>query len=60
MEAIRLSDRILLLKSDPGEVIKTYEISQPKSLRDDEFVFEQTRKFLSDKDILEIFEIKVR
>ncbi|MDQ1263806.1 MAG: NitT/TauT family transport system ATP-binding protein [Campylobacterota bacterium] len=60
MEAIRLSDRILLLKSDPGEVIKTYEIAQPKSLRDDEFVFEQTRKFLNDKDILEIFEIKAR
>lgn len=60
MEAIRLSDKILLLKSDPGEIVKTYEISRAKNQRDDEFVFERTREFLSDRDILEIFEIKAR
>ena len=60
MEAIRMSDRILLLKSDPGEIIKTYEINQPKSQRDDAFVFEQTKKFLSDDMILQTFEIKAR
>lgn len=59
MEAIRLSDKILLLKSDPGEIIKNYEINQPKSSRDNEFVFSQTKKFLSDELILKTFEIKV-
>lgn len=60
MEAIRLSDKILLLKSDPGEIIKTFDITQSKSKRDDEFVFTKTREFLNDRDILDIFEIKAR
>ncbi len=59
MEAIRLSDEILLLKSDPGEIIKRYEIPEPKENRDDEFVFEKTKEFLSDRDIIDTFEIKV-
>lgn len=59
MEAIRLSDKILLLKSDPGEIVKTYAIDRPKELRDDEYVFAKTKEFLGDRDILEIFEIKV-
>ncbi len=59
MEAIRLSDKILLLKSDPGEIVKTFSIDKLKELRDDEFVFEKTKELLSDRDILEIFEIKV-
>ncbi|DAB32582.1 MAG TPA: ABC transporter ATP-binding protein [Sulfurospirillum sp. UBA11407] len=59
MEAIRLSDEILLLKSDPGEIIKRYEIKEPQQSRDDEFVFEKTKEFLSDRDIIETFEIKV-
>lgn len=60
MEAIRLSDRILLLKSDPGEIIKSFVIEQPKNMRSDEFVFEQMRKLLSDELILSTFEIKVK
>lgn len=59
MEAIKLSDTILLLKSDPGEIVARYEIETPKGLRDDAFVFEQTKAFLEDALIREIFEIKV-
>jgi len=60
MEAIRLSDTILLLKSDPGEILKTYTIDTPKSQRDDEFVFAKTQEFLRDHDILTTFEIKMK
>lgn len=60
MEAIRLSDEILLLKSDPGEILKTYKIEYPKELRDDNFVFSKTKEFLDDKDVIKTFEIKVR
>ncbi|MCR1811575.1 ABC transporter ATP-binding protein [Sulfurospirillum sp. hDNRA2] len=59
MEAIKLSDTILLLKSDPGEIVARYAIETPQEERDDAFVFEQTKGFLEDALIREIFEIKV-
>ena len=59
MEAIKLSDTILLLKSDPGEIVAHYEIDVPQHLRDDVFVFSQTKVFLDDAVIRETFEIKV-
>ncbi len=58
MEAIRLSDRILLLKSDPGEIIKTYTIDEEKNKRDDKFIFDKTQDFLNDCDVINTFEIK--
>jgi NitT/TauT family transport system ATP-binding protein len=60
MEAIRLSDKILLLKSDPGEIIKTYTIDEKKNNRDDNFVFSKTKEFLDDLDVINTFEIKMR
>ncbi|MCI0500274.1 MAG: ATP-binding cassette domain-containing protein [Epsilonproteobacteria bacterium] len=60
MEAIRLSDKILLLKSDPGEILKTYDIATSKYQRDDEFVFSKTKEFLDDLDVINTFEIKMR
>lgn len=58
MEAIRLSDKILLLKSDPGKIIKTYTIDEKKNNRDDKFIFDKTQEFLNDGDIINTFEIK--
>ncbi len=58
MEAIRLSDKILLLKSDPGEIIKTYTIDEEKNNRDDKFIFNKTQEFLTDCDVINTFEIK--
>ncbi len=57
MEAIRLSDEILLLKADPGHIAKkfSYELTQEK--RDDRFVYEESAKILQDKDIIETFEL---
>jgi NitT/TauT family transport system ATP-binding protein len=60
MEAIRLSDEILLLKSDPGEILKAYKIDTPKEDRDDSFIFSKTKEFLDDNDVINTFEIKMR
>jgi len=59
MEAIKMSDTILLLKSDPGEIVARYEIKTPKETRNDAFIFEQAKAFLDDALIRETFEIKV-
>jgi NitT/TauT family transport system ATP-binding protein len=58
MEAIKLSDKILLLKSDPGQIVKSYVIKENRRKRDDAFVFEKTKEFLNDLDVVNTFEIK--
>lgn len=60
MEAIRLSDEILLLKSDPGEIVKkfTYEVAVEN--RDDKFVYLESAKILQDRDIITTFELELK
>lgn len=60
MEAIRLSDKILLLAPDPGRIVKIYEFDVPQAQRDDEYVYSQTAKLLSDREIIETFELEFR
>ena len=57
MEAIRLSDEILLLKADPGHIVKKFSYDLPQEKRDDTFVYEESAKILQDKDIIETFEL---
>jgi len=57
MEAIRLSDEILLLKADPGHIVKKFSYDLPQEKRDDKFVYEESAKILQDKDIIETFEL---
>lgn len=58
MEAIRLSDEILLLKAEPvGHIVENFKIEKPRTQRDDIFVYEQTAKLLSHKHIIETFEL---
>jgi len=42
MEAIRLSDEILLLDADPGHIVKKFQYELPQKERDDKFVYAQT------------------
>jgi NitT/TauT family transport system ATP-binding protein len=60
MEAIRLSDKILLLAPDPGRIVKIFEFDLPQSKRDDEYVYTQTAKLLSDREIIETFELELK
>ncbi len=57
MEAIRLSDEILLLKADPGHIAKKFSYALTQEKRDDRFVYEESAKILQDKDIIETFEL---
>jgi NitT/TauT family transport system ATP-binding protein len=60
MEAIRLSDEILLLKADPGHIVKkfSYELSQID--RDDKYVYGESAKILQDAEIIDTFELELK
>jgi NitT/TauT family transport system ATP-binding protein len=60
MEAIRLSDKILLLEPDPGRIVKTFTFDLPQSRRDDAYVYNETAKLLSDPYIIETFELELK
>ncbi len=57
MEAIRLSDKILLLEADPGHIIKEFDYILEQTNRDDKFVYEETAKILQDETIINTFEL---
>ncbi|WP_320036178.1 ATP-binding cassette domain-containing protein [Halarcobacter sp.] len=61
MEAIKLSDEILVLKAEPvGHIVETFKYDLQKSLRDDEFVYQETAKLLSNKTIINTFELELK
>jgi len=60
MEAIRLSDRILLLKAEPGRIVKHFKYKLPQIQRDNEYVYKESAKILLDKKIIETFELAVK
>ena len=61
MEAIKLSDEILVLKAEPvGHIIKKFIYDMPKNLRDNTFVYEQTARILSDETIINTFELELK
>ena len=60
MEAIRLSDEILLLDADPGHIVKKFQYELPQKERDDKFVYAQTAKILQDETIIHTFELELK
>ncbi len=60
MEAIRLSDEVLLLEADPGRIVKKFKYDLPQSQRDDKFVYDQTAKILQDEIIINTFELELK
>lgn len=61
MEAIKLSDEILVLKAEPvGHIVETFKYDLQKSLRNDEFVYQETAKLLSNKTIINTFELELK
>lgn len=61
MEAIKLSDEILVLKGEPvGHIVKKFTFDKPRSQRDDSFVYEQTAKLLRDEYIIKTFELELK
>jgi len=60
MEAIRLSDKILLLQADPGHIVKEFSYELPQKERDDKFVYNETAKILQDDVIINTFELELK
>jgi len=61
MEAIKLSDEIIVLKAQPvGHIVKKFNIKLEKDKRDDEFVHNEMAKFLKDKTIIDSFELELK
>jgi NitT/TauT family transport system ATP-binding protein len=60
MEAIRLSDKILLLAPDPGRIIKSFTFDVPQIERDDTYIYGETAKLLSDREIIETFKLELK
>ncbi|AXH15987.1 ABC transporter ATP-binding protein [Malaciobacter mytili] len=61
MEAIKLSDEILVLKAEPvGHIVKKFKFDKARDKRDDSFVYEQTAKLLSDEYIINTFELELK
>ncbi|MEA1983937.1 MAG: ATP-binding cassette domain-containing protein [Campylobacterota bacterium] len=60
MEAIRLSDEILLLKADPGHIVKRFSYELPQIERDDKYVYAQSAKILQDAEIIDTFELELK
>lgn len=61
MEAIKLSDEIIVLKAKPvGHIKKIFKIDEKRILRDDEFVYNKTVQILKDKDIISSFELELK
>ncbi len=60
MEAIRLSDEVLLLKADPGHIVHKFKFDVKQSKRDDEFVYKHTAQILSHEKIISTFELELK
>lgn len=60
MEAIRLSDEILLLKADPGHIVKKFSYSLAQNKRDDKYVYGESAKILQDEEIIDTFELELK
>ncbi len=59
MEAIKLSDQIIVLDVDPGRVAHTFTIEKPQQERDDAYVYAETAKLLANPIIIKTFELSI-
>jgi NitT/TauT family transport system ATP-binding protein len=60
MEAIRLSDEMLLLKADPGHIVKKFKFDRIQNQRDDKYVYGKSAEILQDEEIISTFELELK
>lgn len=60
MEAIRLSDEMLLLKADPGHIVKKFKFELIQNERDDRYVYGKSAEILQDEEIISTFELELK
>ncbi len=59
MEAVRLSDEILLLANSPGSIVHRLTLDTPIINRDDQFVYHETAKLLAQPKVIQTFELSM-
>src|SRR5690606_25684393 len=57
MEAVRLSDRILVMAASPGRIARRFGIDRPATQRDDAFAYRVTASLLQDPVVRQCFEL---
>jgi NitT/TauT family transport system ATP-binding protein len=57
LEAVRISSRILVFKSEPGEIIREISLGDPFHERHDSYIYEQVGQFLEDPDMRKAFRL---
>ena len=55
MEAVRLSDRILLMAAEPGRIVGRFALPQPHEQRDDAWVYQTTAELLQQPVVRDSF-----
>jgi NitT/TauT family transport system ATP-binding protein len=55
MEAVRLSDRILLMAAEPGRIVGRFALHQARAHRDDAWVYQTTAQLLQQPVVRESF-----
>lgn len=60
MEAVRLSDTILVMAREPGRIVQRVEIEHPAQARDESFVHHNTAALLEHPTVREVFELPAR
>lgn len=56
-EAIQLSDEILVMDADPGQIVKQIKLEKPRQERGADYIFNTTRQLLEDPQIISTFEL---
>lgn len=57
MEAVRLSDRIMVMASSPGRIVHRFNIELPAEQRDDAFVYNTTAQLLQNEVVRTSFQL---
>lgn len=60
MEAIRLSDTMLLLQADPGHIVKEFSFTKQHNERDDKYVYAKSAEILQNEEIIHTFELELK
>ncbi len=59
MEAVRLSNQIIVLDVEPGRIVHTFTMTKPQHERTDEYVYLETAKLLAHPIIIDTFELSL-
>lgn len=57
MEAVRLSDIILVMQAEPGRIVERFTLDTPRDQRDEDFIYQTTARFIQTPAVRHSFEL---